>query len=492
MNHTKIIIALTIIVGLIFACSETEDNSALTIPSFVRFNFLTNSNNEPLVYPEVNSGVIPITTFKNSSINTLKIPVTLTSYTLKETVTVDYSVSSSEDNNVFNIKPTNQVSFQNNQLTDTIYVDFNERWTTEQNIVLNLKSVSDASINIGNINSEAPNDTFTINLGTIETSYTFPENRIEITGEMGEEIDFDVNFPNGYFSSEIENENIFNFLNGFDYTLTPLNLGKNKTSITYRLTLNEAINNDDVLYQTIITLNDTENYNATGNKNLQIVKPIKTSRDNAINIASNFYDLSNSFHRTYVEHWNDFNEDGICAWQSTFAFTYPVVVDATNPNAVLYDDMATVDTSDDIYHHAFQIGFDSPIATTTTNSFNLKRYFTNSATDRASSPGFNITPAIEFFPENGTSTTNGTILVIPQFLSISGKNGNSYAFAISGEGTYQEISNGIFELKFKLNITNDEVFGGTITSEYRLYNTSNYTDPENITTTNCVTKSYTL
>ena len=210
MNHTKIIIALTIIVGLIFACSETEDNSALTIPSFVRFNFLTNSNNEPLVYPEVNSGVIPITTFKNSSINTLKIPVTLTSYTLKETVTVDYSVSSSEDNNVFNIKPTNQVSFQNNQLTDTIYVDFNERWTTEQNIVLNLKSVSDASINIGNINSEAPNDTFTINLGTIETSYTFPENRIEITGEMGEEIDFDVNFPNGYFSSEIENENIFN------------------------------------------------------------------------------------------------------------------------------------------------------------------------------------------------------------------------------------------------------------------------------------------
>ena len=491
MNHTKLIFALTIIVGFIFACSETEENPSLDIPSFVRFNFLTNSNNEPLEYPEVTSGKIPIITYTNTSVNTLKIPVTLTSYTLKNAVTVDYNVNSSEDNNVFSINPTNQISFQDNQLTDTIYIDFNQRWATEQSIVLNLAAVSDASINIGNINSEAPNDTFTINLGAVTTSYTFPENRIEITGEAGEVVDFKVNFPNGYFTSEIENEAIFSFLDGFDYTLTPLNLGENKTSITYRLTLNEAINNDDVLYQTIITLNDTDNYNATGNKNLQIVKPIKTARDNSVNIAANFYNLSDSFYRTYVEHWNDFSENGICVWQSTFAFTYPIVVDATNPNAVLYDDKGTTDTSDDIYHHAFQIGFDSPISTTTTNSFNLKRYFTNEGTDRVNSPGFNVTPAIEFFPENGTSTTNGTILIVPQFLSISGTNGNSYAFAISGEGTYQEIGDGIFELKFKLNLTNEEVFGGTITSEYRLYNTSNYTDPEDLSTTNCVTP-YTL
>ncbi|QXP71356.1 hypothetical protein H0I29_04535 [Polaribacter sp. R2A056_3_33] len=491
MKHTKTILAIATVFAILFSCSKNDDNTVNDVPSFVRFNFLTNSNNEPLEYPQISSAIIPSINYINTSINTLKVPVTLTSYTLENEVTVNYSVTSSSNEDLFTISPLNQVSFQNNQLTDTIYINFGKRWSSNESIVLNIESVSDSSINLGNLNSNETNTEFTINLEPITTTYTFLENRIEITGTPGEEIDFAVNFPNGYIPSEIENLDIFSFLDGFDYTLTTLNLGENKTSITYRLTLNEAINNDDVLYQTIITLNDTDNYNATGNKNLQIVKPIKTARDNSVNIAANFYNLSDSFYRTYLEHWSDFNEDGICVWQSTFAFTYPIVVDATNPNAVLYDDKGTTDTSDDIYHHAFQIGFDSPISSTTTNSFNLKRYFTNEGTDRVNSPGFNVTPAIEFFPENGTSTTNGSILIIPQFLTISGTNGNSYAFAISGEGTYQEIGDGIFELKFKLNLTNEEVFGGTITSEYRLYNTANYTVPEDLTTNNCVTE-YTL
>jgi len=491
MTHTKTILAIATVFAILFSCSKNDDNAVNDVPSFVRFNFLTNSNNEPLAYPQVSSAIIPSINYVNTSVNTLKVPVTLTSYALENEVTVNYSVTSSSNEDLFTISPVNQVSFKNNQLTDTIYINFNKRWLGTESIVLNLESVSDPSINIGNLNSNETNSEFTVNLEPVTTTYTFLENRIEITGEAGEVIDFTVNFPNGYLPSEIENLDIFKFLNGFNYSIEPLDIGEDSATINYRVTLNESIENDDVLYQTIITLIDNENYATTGNSSLQIVKPIKSERDATINTAASFYNLSDVFHRTYIEHWNDFNEDGECAWQSTFAFTYPIVVASTNPNAVLYSDNGTEDPLDDIYHHAFQIGFDSPIATTTINAFNLKRYFSNESTSRANSPGFNVTPAIEFFPENGTSTTNGSILIIPQLLTISGTNGNSYAFAISGEGTYEEIREGIFELKFKLNLTNDAVFGGTITSEYRLYNTANYTDPEDLTTNNCITE-YTL
>lgn len=490
MNPIKNIFLYSTALILMFSCTKDDETSAPKVPAFVRFNFLVNSNNQPLEFPEVTSGLIPKSDFTNTSIKTLKVPVTLTSESLQNTVTVSYSVNTNGDNTLFSLNPANQVSFQGNQLTDTIYLSFNERWVENQNIVLKLESVSDPSVAIGNLNSKLPNDTFTINLGEINTTFTFPENRIEIIGEAGEEIEFDVNFPNGYISSEIENESIFTFLDGFDYSLTKIL--ENETGITYKIILNEDIQNDDVFYQTLISLNDTENYTSTGNKTLQIVKPIKTEREVSVNTASNFYNLGDPFYRTYGETWNDFNNDGICQWNSYTAFTYPIVVSKDDANAILYNDMGTADPSDDIYHDAFKIGFKTPNAvTTTTNSFNLKRWFNNESTSGLNSPGFDINPALEFFPENGNSTTNGRVLIIPQFITIAGRNGNSYSFAISGEGTYDEISAGVFELKFQLNLTNDEVLGGTVTVDYRLYNTNSYTDPEDLTTTNCVTE-YTL
>ncbi len=490
MTHIKNTLLVTLATLLLFSCSQDETSSAPKVPSFVRFNFLADSNNEPLEFPEVTSGLIPKSDFTNTSIKTLKVPVTLTSETLQNTVFVSYSVNTNGDNTVFSLNPANQLSFQGNQLTDTIYVSFNNRWIDNQRITLKLESVSDPSVTIGNLNSTLPNDTFTINLGEINTTFTFPENRIEVIGEVGEEVEFEVNFPKGYIVSEIENESIFTFLDGFDYTLTKIL--ENETGLTYKIILNDNIQNDDVFYQTLISLNDTENYTGTGNKTLQIVKPIKTPRDVTVNTSSNFYNLTDPFYRTYGETWNDFNNDGICQWSSYSAFTYPIVVSKDDANAVLYDDMGTTDPADDIYHDAFRIGFKTPNAiTTTTNSFNLKRWFSNESTSGLNSPGFDINPALEFFPENGNSVIKGTILIIPQFITIAGTNGNSYSFAISGEGTYEEISTGVFELKFQLSLTNDDVLGGAIIADYRLYNTNSYADPEELTTNNCITE-YTL
>ena len=142
---------------------------------------------------------------------------------------------------------------------------------------------------------------------------------------------------------------------------------------------------------------------------------------------------------------------------------------------------AHLDPDDDIYHHAFRIGFNSPNAGNTINSFNLKRWFNNESTNAENSPGFNITEALEFFPEDGTSVTQGYLKVIEQDLVIAGTNGNSYTISIEGEGEYHEIEEGIYQMTFVLRATNLELFGGTRTVHYVLYNTDTYEDPAGIT-----------
>ena len=42
--------------------------------------------------------------------------------------------------------------------------------------------------------------------------------------------------------------------------------------------------------------------------------------------------------------------------------------------------------------------------------------------------------------------------MIPQYITIAGTNKNSHSIAISGEGTYKEISAGLFEISFELKL----------------------------------------
>ncbi|MBD0830864.1 hypothetical protein [Aestuariibaculum sediminum] len=492
MNRTKYLILC--VLGLIsfLGCSTDENDKIIAVNPYVRFNFLVNSNNSPLEYPAVSGNLIPKDQHTVTSLKTLKIPVALSTLNINEQVNVTFSHSLNANNTVLSVTPANNtLTFNANKLTDTIYVNFNERIINNETITFNLESVSEPSIHIGNFNSEFKNDSFSIDFAEIITEYRLENNREVITGEAGETIDFKVLFSNGFIQSEIESTPIFEFLNGFKYSIEPIEYDSNKAYISYRVTLNESINNDDVYYESLISLVETELYALNGTSKLQIVKPIKTDRNVDANPAANFYDLSDPFYRTYGEVWNDFNDDGICQWSSFNAFTYPIVVESTDPNAILYDDMGTTDPSDDIYHHAFQIGFNSPNAGRTTNSFNLKRWFGNESSDFLNSPGFNISPALEFYPENGESKTKGNVLIIPQYLTIGSRDGVSYEFAISGNGTYEQIATGLFEIVLQLNLTNQDLLGGTVTAEYRIYNNNSYTDPENITTTNCL-KEYEL
>lgn len=475
MNPIKIF-SLLVIALLLTSCSKDDYKLGSEIDPFLRFNFLVKSDNTPLEYPIVNGGLAPQSSYVNSSVKTLKVPVALTTHSLKSAVSAHFSATSSTgDNESFTVNPVNELVFQGSKLTDTILVSFDKRWSTNQSITLKLETVSDPAIHIGNLNTEYVNDTFKIDLGTITTNYTFPVTQYVIKGEVGEKIDFKVNFPNGFFPSEIDDLEIFKFLDGFSYTLTHDDYGDNRSSITYHLTLLENIQNDDVYYESSISLVNAGNYTATGNIILQIVKPIKSTRDVNANPASKFYDLSQAFYLTYGETW--FDKSGVCAWQAYNAFTFPVVVTKDHENAILYSDKGTANPNDDIYHDAFRIGFNVTTGTNTTNSFNLKRWFSNESTTGANSPGFNITSALEFFPENGNNKTKGNVLVIPQYITIAGTNKNSHSIAISGAGTYKEISTGLFEILFELKLTNEELFGGTVTAQYKMYNNKTYPKP---------------
>lgn len=475
MTRIKIVCLLFIAV-LFTSCSKDDYKLGTEVDPHIRFHFLVKSDNTPVEYPTVNGSLVPQSSYVNTSVKTLKVPVALTAYNLKNTITAKFSaVSSIGDNQSFTVNPVNELLFNGSKLTDTIAVSFNKRWTTNQSITFKLETISDPEIHIGNLNTEYPNDTFRIDLAPITTSYTFPVNQFVVKGEAGETIDFKVNFPNGFFPSEIEKASIFKFQNGFEYVLTHDDFGNNRSSITYHLTLLKDIQNNDARYESKITLVNSPNYNATGNLTLTVVKPIKSTRDVQAYPASKFTDPTNAFYLTYGEHW--FNNNGNCSWQTFNALTFPVIVAKDHENAILYSDKGTANPNDDVYHDAFKIGFNVASGTNTVNSFGLKRWFSNESNSAAISPGFNITSALEFFPANGNSKTQGTVLVIPQDITIGSSATNTYQIAISGEGTYKEISNGLFEISFELKLTNDKLFGGTVSAQYRMYNNRTYTKP---------------
>lgn len=446
---------------------------------FVRFHLQVNSNNEVIEAPGINNSAIAVASYTKDNFSELKIPVALTA-SLQENVTVTFATELTNLQNV-DISPANTIEFTPNKLVDTIRVKFNERWDLTQNpqIKFSLTEVSDSSINLGMPNSVLPNNELTINFTQVDVTYNFNPPTIvdNIVGNIGEQVTIDVNFPQGYFESELNTVELFQEeSSNFNYTLTRLPF-TDPNKVSYTFTVDENIAVDVLEFSTVFKMNNLTGYDLVGTDEFTIKKPIVIDRDNSVNTANDFYDLSNPFHRTYGENWLDANANGTCAWSRWFAFSYPVVVDASHPNAVLFDDMGTPDPSDDVYHHAFRIGFDSPNAGRTTNSFNLKRWFTNESTDADVSPGFNVNPALEFFPANGNSITNGFVQVIEQDITITGRSGNSYVIRIFGSGTYQKINNDLYEIDLTLNARNTVLFSGTVSSKYKIYNNNSYQRP---------------
>ncbi len=478
----KIFFPLILAFSIIIGCDSDQiiGESTYDGAAYLRFYLVTDSNGDIVDEGIIQNGQIPTSEYTHNSIKNINIPVAITYPEIADNITADYAITASGDFSDYTISPE-QLSFGPDNIIDTITISFNERWSSEENSIdFELTQCSDPNVHIGQLNNIVQNNTLKVNLGSVYTTSTFSTNRLEIKGEAGEQIEFEVLFDNGFLPSEINDYTLFNEIKGFEYSLEKV-IDDNNESITYIMTLSNDIQNDEVSYTTTLSLNEDSPYAPTGNTTLQIVKPLNIARDNAIYTSANFYNLNDPYYRTYGENWLWNSSNEACGWQAFNAFTYPVVVDKDDDNAILYSDNGTEDESDDIYHHAFRIGFNTNNAGRTTNAFNLKRWFNNESTDEDVSPGFNIPEALEFYPKDGISETEGTVLVIPQIITVSSKEGNSHNISISGEGTYAEISSGLFEITLEFRATNVELFGGTQVSYYKIYNSNSYGgDPEAI------------
>lgn len=482
-----LLLVMTFSIGCDRLERETYSND---LGRYVRFNLQIDKDGKQILGGGVNPSAELVSVYEQKSVETLAVPVTITSEPLETPVTVFFDIDTLGTYDAFTIYPEDGVlEFSGTDFTDTIYIDYHSRWEGdgENQILLSLTEVSDTSIRIGQLNEVEKNDKLTVNLAALNLRYYFPaEGNIEILGEEGEEIMLVVYFPDGLFPADLEEiELILNEFSDFTYTIEQQPLDDDATEVVFILTLAEAIDNDLVIYRAVFNLADLGTYTLSGNSRITIIKPEVVPRDNALNTAAMFYNLDDAFYRTYGENWLDYNEDDTCEWSAFNAFTYPVEVSSNHPHAVLYDDKGTADPEDDIYHHAFRIGFNSPNVGNTTNSFNLKRWFNNESNNGEYSSGFNITQALEFFPDGGNSATGGIVKVIEQDLLISTRVEpevyRSYTISIEGEGEYMEISPGIFEISLELRATNAELFGGTRTSIYRIWNTNDYEDPVDIT-----------
>lgn len=484
------ILFLVVVLSVCSGCEKIErEKYSNDLGRFVRFNLQVNNDGNILGPGVIDPRADLVSVYHHASVATLAIPVTVTSEPLTDPLEVYFSVETSGSYSDFSVQPYQVLRFSGREFTDTLYIDFHDRWEGDglNSILLQLDSTSNDSILIGNLNDIEKNDRFTVILDELFLQYHFPiQNSIEILGVAGEEVPIRVEFPDGLFPGELESVELVTETGAeFEYTLERQPVGEDDLEVVYVLTVAEAIDIDENSYYAGFELADIDNYLLTGKNTFTVTKPEIIPRDNEINMASYFYDLDDGLYRTYGENWMDYNEDDTCEWRSFNAFTYPVEVASTHPNAVLYDDQGTPDPSDDIYHHAFRIGFNSPNVGNTTNSFNLKRWFKNESINAENSPGFNITQALEFYPDEGTSSVSGEVKVIPQDLIISANLGDgnyrSHTIAIEGEGEYIQISEGVFELTFELRATNIELFGGTRVAKYKLFNTDEYPDPLDIT-----------
>jgi hypothetical protein len=475
---------LTYCLSVLLFCTGCEEKQPAEEvyqgPAFVRFFLLVDANEQPLLPGQVDAGLLPRSEYVHTSLAALRVPVTLTAAAgeLGGPVEVSFTAEVEGDYQAYTLSPANILQLSPENPVDTLTLTFAERWTAADSsrFRLRLTGINAGAVELGLPGTNGDGTELLIELGELDPTYRLSTNRLELAGELGETVAFSVAFPQGFLPDELP-DSLFRIEAGFAFSLVRQPLSPGARQIAYRLTLDEALDQDDLSFESRLTLLDLPGYRLLGGPALTVVKPPLVLRDNSLNVAAAFYNLEDRFHRTYGVHWFDFEANDTCEWEDFFAFTFPVVVDANHPHAVLYDDQGTADPRDDLYHHAFRIGFNVVTGTNTTNSFNLKRWFDNESGSAANSPGFNITEALEFYPENGDNANRGTVVVLPQDIVIGSLDGVSYTIAIEGEGTYERLLGGRFEVSFELRATNQALFGGTRADQYRLYTDNQFDEP---------------
>lgn len=481
--------AINYFVGLFFAVlalgCQKEAIEFETAESFVRFHFLVDNDKFPLEFPFYEGDKPEIDVYTHLSTKTLKIPIAITGPLQNTPTDVYYSVETEGDYKDFSFNSPNKISIPAGKLVDTLRIQFNSNWSTPNTnkIKLKLNQVSNPSIRIGWANNHKKNDVFTIILGDLTTTrYNLESNLYEIQGLANEEFLIPIQFTNSVVAQQIAN---FNFLTA---SVAPLSLCENTLNpISYTLTREPFVNGSTVLYYKfklisatlnpvnvkVILNNGLADFVRRGISQANIYKTENTVRQG--DVAAQWYNISDNFHRNYGKSWYLDVTQNRCRWQTFQTFTKPVVV----PRGSVFDNGNG--------YHKYRIGYKSP-TNLGTNPFDFVRFYGGASNV---SPAFTMTTALEFFPANGNSTTTGTVKVIPQtlvFIKLS--NDQTVSVPICGSGNYYfDPANNRSVIFLEIRCDETQINGNNnVVKRMYIYNNDNsIANPADLTT-DCATR----
>lgn len=430
MKDIKIIIAILFLLLFIGAC--TENSNEQEEYNFVRFGLLVNPNGQIIEYPNAKQNIPETDTYNHVTIRTIKIPVVLTSK-LKNTPTdVFYEINTEGNFNEFVASPQNKITIPAGKLVDTLRITFKNNWkeANANKIKIKIIGTSDPSITIGWPNSVKKMNMLTINLGDLEkTRYFFNQNIYSLAGVENEELLIPILFSQPVTNAIIGN---FNFIkptfevlsacdglgSSFKYSLERMPFTDGVSQIFYKFKLLET-----TPFASNLKLNlniGLNNFILFGANQTSLLKPLNVNRQG--DVAVNFYNSADLFYRTFGKAWYFNTSTNLCDWSDFNTFTKPVPVplDSEFDNGKGF--------------HKYRIGFVANNAPIGTNPFDLRRFYAGA---NVSSPGYTVMQALDFFPDNGTSTSKGIVKIVPQVLSfIKTSNGATINIPICGSGNY--------------------------------------------------------
>ena len=471
----------TALVGflLLINCSEKEFDTQKNY-DFVHFGLLVDANNRILTFPQVNASIPETDAYTHISTKTIKVPVIISSFLSNAPTEVFYSVTTEGTFSDYQILPIQKVSIPAGKLVDTLRISFNSRWQVANinKIKLKITSTSNPNLRLGFDNATRKMDNLTITLGDLsKIKYNFSQNSYIIQGNVNEELLIPINF-----SQEISNQLIgnFNFINAqfvpvsacdgssgsFQYTLIRQPIIDGASQIFYKL---KVLSTSPSAANLKLTLN-------TGLTDFEIFGISITNINKNVNLfrqgdpAAFWYNTADALNRTYCRPWYYDPATMACRYGNLAQmFTKPVSV----PIGSAFDN--------GFGYHKFKIGFVGNTPPIGTNPFDFQRFYGGASN---ASPAFTILEALEFFPENGTSLTNGIVKVVPQTLTfVKLSNNQNINVPICGSGAYYfNSTTNRFEMYIDINCDETAINGNSnvVRSMYIYRNNAASATPANL------------
>jgi hypothetical protein len=402
--------------------------------NFVRFSLQLDNNNQLIRDITSVQNVREVDLYEHEFLDTIFVPVALSTAPRSAPVDISYSVTSSVPalaGDLYTIFPgSNSLTFAPDEQIRYVEVVFNRVWDLSEVVTLTLKleSSSDPDITLGYPRENETMDAVTIRFGGTDIlnayslttpSYTWPEGDSSV-------VDVEVVFAIPALQQEIgampdllamEPVGICNAIPDLAYTITPLPFPNRTTSITFRIQFDTDIGPEDELFYFIkLKPNIHPRYSLGAISEAVLIQSPERPRAD-VDAAGLFVNPTDPFNRLFGYAWRYDENDVQCEWSPFATFTQRVTVEPDDPNNNGQGVHKYI-----VAHRGTNVG---------TNPFNMRRYFSGAS---VSSPAYWLEEALEFFPQDATSGTVRIITRNLEFIRLS--DDRSIFIPMCGEGTY--------------------------------------------------------